>query len=100
MSQAGTLPPAVIQRIVRNNFGRFRYCYQRALDTNPNLQGRVTVRFVISRTGAVSGASAGGDLPDASVHSCVAASFTGLSFPAPEKGVVTVSYPIVFSPGG
>jgi hypothetical protein len=99
MSRSGTLPPAVIQRIVRNNFGRFRYCYKRALGNNPNLQGRVIVSFVISRSGSVSGASAGGDLPDAGVHSCVASAFSGLSFPAPEKGIVTVSYPILFSPG-
>ncbi|MFP6683123.1 MAG: AgmX/PglI C-terminal domain-containing protein [Polyangiaceae bacterium] len=99
ISQRGTLPPAVIQRIVRNNFGRFRYCYKRALDNNPSLQGRVIVSFVISRSGSVSGASAGGDLPDAGVHACVASAFSGLSFPAPEKGIVTVSYPIMFSPG-
>jgi hypothetical protein len=99
LSRTGTLPAAVIQRIVRNNFGRFRYCYQRALENNPNLQGRVAVRFVISRSGAVSNVSATGDLPDAGVRSCVAGSFAGLSFPAPEHGVVTVSYPILFSPG-
>ena len=40
-SVSGRLPPEVIQRIVRQNFGRFRLCYENGLRNNPNLQGRV-----------------------------------------------------------
>ena len=47
----GRLPPEVIQRIVRQNFGRFRLCYENGLRTNPNLSGRVAVKFVIDRFG-------------------------------------------------
>src|SRR5262249_42246624 len=98
---AGRLPPEVIQRIVRQNTGRFRLCYQKGLENNPNLQGRVTVRFVIAADGSVSSASNGGsDLPDATVISCIVRAFNGLSFPQPEGGIVTVSYPLMFSPGG
>jgi hypothetical protein len=95
----GRLPPEVIQRVVRQNFGRFRGCYEAALRTNPNLAGRVAVRFVIGRDGSVGSASNGGsDLPDSGVVSCVVRGFFGLSFPAPESGIVTVTYPIAFSP--
>jgi hypothetical protein len=96
----GRLPPEVIQRVVRQNFGRFRHCYDQALTRNPNLQGRVAARFVIDRTGAVSNVTNGGsDLPDSNVVSCVLGAFYGLSFPAPDGGIVTVVYPIAFSPG-
>jgi hypothetical protein len=96
----GRLPPEVIQRIVRQNFGRFRLCYENGLRTNPNLQGRVAIKFVIDRSGAVSTASDGGsDLPDQSVVSCVVRGFGNLSFPQPEGGIVTVVYPIIFNPG-
>jgi pSer/pThr/pTyr-binding forkhead associated (FHA) protein len=96
----GRLPPEVIQRIVRQNYGRFRLCYENGLRNNPNLQGRVAVRFVIGRDGAVSNVSNGGsDLPDASVVQCVIRAYYGLSFPQPEGGIVTVVYPIMFSPG-
>lgn len=95
----GRLPQDVIQRIVRQNFGRFRNCYEMGLRTNPNLTGRVAARFVIGRDGAVSNVSAGGDLPDAQVKSCVASAFYGLSFPTPENGIVTVTYPIMLTPG-
>jgi hypothetical protein len=95
----GHLPADVIQRIVRQNAGRFRFCYEKALQGNPTLTGRVTVKFLIGRDGAVQfSADAGSDIPDASVTSCVVSSFTALSFPAPDSGVVTVTYPLMFSP--
>jgi hypothetical protein len=99
-SVSGRLPPEVIQRIVRQNFGRFRLCYENGLRNNPNLQGRVQVSFVIGRDGSVGSVSGGGDLPDSGVVSCVTKAFYGLSFPQPEGGVVKVGYPIMFSPGG
>jgi hypothetical protein len=96
---SGRLPPEVIQRVVRQNFGRFKACYENGLRNNPSLQGRVAVRFVIGHDGEVSNVGNGGsDLPDGGVVSCVQRAFYGLSFPQPENGIVTVSYPIVFSP--
>jgi hypothetical protein len=93
------LPPETIQRIVRLNFGRMRACYEKGLVRNPNLQGRVSVRFVIGHDGAVSSVADGGsDLPDTGVTACVVRAFYGISFPQPESGIVTVNYPIVFSP--
>jgi hypothetical protein len=96
----GHLPPEVIQRIVRQNFGRFKLCYTDGLRSNPSLQGRVAVKFVIARDGSVSTASDGGsDLPDQSVTQCVIRGFSNVSFPAPDSGIVTVVYPLTFTPG-
>ena len=96
---SGRIPPEIIQRIIRQNFGRFRSCYEAGLRNNPNLSGRVGVRFVISREGAVMQTSNGGsDLPDSGVVNCVVGSFRGLSFPPTEGGIVTVTYSIQFSP--
>ncbi len=98
---SGALPPEVIQRIVRQNFGRFRMCYENGLRSNPSLQGRVSVRFIIGRDGGVSAVgNSGSDLPDPAVTQCVISAFYGLSFPEPERGIVTVVYPIMFTPGG
>jgi hypothetical protein len=98
---SGRLPPEVIQRIVRQNFGRFRLCYEDGLRNRPSLEGRVSVKFVIDRTGSVPIASdAGSDLADEGVVSCVVRGFENLSFPEPQGGIVTVVYPIVFSEGG
>jgi hypothetical protein len=96
----GRIPAEVIQRTVRSNFGRYRACYESALRTNPSLTGRVSVKFIIGRDGAVASAQDGGsDIPDQSVIACVTRSFTNLSFPSPEGGIVTVVYPLLFQPG-
>ncbi|WP_437968019.1 AgmX/PglI C-terminal domain-containing protein [Sorangium sp. So ce260] len=96
---SGRLPPEVIQRIVRQSFGRFRLCYESALQRDAGLRGRVAVRFTIDRSGAVANARDGGsDLPDGAVVSCVVRAFHALSFPAPEGGSVDVVYPVLFGP--
>ncbi len=95
----GRLPTEVVQRILRQNFGRFRRCYEQGLARNPNLTGRIAARFQIGRDGVASNVgSSGGDLPDAEVTSCVLSAFNGLSFPQPEGGLVTVVYPMLFEP--
>lgn len=96
---SGHLPAEVVQRVVRQSFGRFRGCYEEGLRTNPNLEGRVTARFVIARDGSVASVQSGGaDLPDAKVVACVLRNYQSLSFPSPGDGIVTVTYPLMFSP--
>ncbi|MBX3189626.1 MAG: AgmX/PglI C-terminal domain-containing protein [Labilithrix sp.] len=99
MQVSGGLPPEVIQRIVRQNFGRFRLCYEKGLGARADLRGRVATKITIDASGAVASAvDAGSDLPDASTVSCVVRAFDSLSFPQPEGGSVTVVYPIIFDP--
>lgn len=96
----GRLPPELIQRVVRQNFGRFRNCYEAGLRTNPSLEGRVVTRFVVDRSGKVSHATDGGsDMADKAVVGCVTRAFTALSFPEVEGGIVRIVYPIMFTPG-
>jgi len=100
-SVSGRLPPEVIQRIVRQQYRRFRSCYQAGLRRNPALRGTVFTRFIIGRDGRVSNQpAASGSLADLGVRVCVARIFYGLSFPAPNGGIVTVSYPLSFAPNG
>lgn len=96
----GRLPPSVIQKIVRANYGAFRKCYEAGLARNVNLQGKVVVRFVIERDGSVGDVANGGsDLPDQEVQTCIVDAFRGLTFPQPRNGIVTVVYPIMLQPG-
>ena len=95
----GRLPPEVIQRIVRQNFGRYRLCYENALRAKPDLAGTVRVKLVIERDGSVRDAKDDkSDVKDAGLIACVVKGFANLSFPQPESGIVTVVYPIVFFP--
>jgi TonB family protein len=96
---SGALPTEVIRRIVRQNFGRLKMCYESGLRSNPALAGKVVVRFLIDRAGAVTNAQAqSSTIGDETVVACVVRAFTTLSFPEPENGSVTVTYPVLFSP--
>jgi hypothetical protein len=93
----GLLAPELIKRIIRANFPLFRACYQQGLKKDPDLRGTIAVKFVIDATGAVDSVKGtGGSLKDEQVSKCVLDVYRVLTFPAPEKGVVTVTYPIDF----
>ena len=100
LNKDGRLAPEVIQAVVRQNWGRFRTCYQSAAQNNAKLAGVVSVRFIINLDGSVrDAADDGSTLPDANAVQCVVGGFSKLAFPAPEGGYVTVVYPVQFSPG-
>ncbi len=99
-SVSGRLPVEVIRRVVRQSFGRVRLCYEKGLLKNPELAGRVVVSFVIGSDGTVRSASGGSStIADAAVVACIVGAFQRVTFPAPESGSVTVTYPFVLSPG-
>ncbi len=98
-SVSGRVPSQAIQRIVRLNFGRLRACYHRALLRKPGLHARVVTRFLIGRDGHVAGAQNVGSEPsDPALAQCVTRAFSELEFPEPEGGVITVVYPVLFTP--
>ena len=100
-SVSGRLPPAVIQKIVRENFPNYRHCYEDGLRRDLTLSGKIMVRFVIARDGSVRDVwqGDGSTMLDPEVTRCVVEAFKPLHFPAPEGGIVTVVYPIMFTQG-
>jgi hypothetical protein len=94
------LSKEVIQRVIRRQLGRMRYCYERELAKDPKLAGRVVVDFVIDKQGKVVHASTrSSTLASRSVETCLVRSFRAMIFPKPKKNIVKVSYPLVFSAG-
>ena len=95
---SGRLPPETIQRIIRQNMGKFRACYMNGLARNAALAGRVALRFVIDRTGSVIDAAMdSSSLVDAQANACLVREIRTLQFPAPDSGTVTITYPLVFT---
>ncbi|MCL2450162.1 MAG: AgmX/PglI C-terminal domain-containing protein, partial [Polyangiaceae bacterium] len=96
----GQTPHEVIEHIVRQNFGRFRLCYENGMRNNPNLGGHVVIAFVIDATGQVTRAWAdrSSNLPDTNVVQCIVRGFGTLAFPT-SGDTVTVVYPLAFGPG-
>jgi len=88
-----------IRRTVQRHLPEVRHCYEQRLISRPDLEGRVSVQFLIAQSGAVQGAVVDGarsDLGDAQTASCVAQAVSRWSFTASE-GVTSVTYPFVFA---
>lgn len=96
----GALAKSQIDAVIRSNMDAIQRCYQQQVSQNPGLEGKLTVKFTITASGAVSGAhEKSSTLPNDAVSACVVGVFDEMVFPEPRAGgVVIVSYPFVFQP--
>ena len=98
----GALDKSIIDRIVKQHLAKIRYCYQKELNKNPKLFGKVVVKFVISKDGSVATATTkASTLRNPIVEKCINSRFMRMRFPAPKGGgIVIVSYPFMFNSQG
>lgn len=96
----GSLDKELIRRVVRRNESQVRFCYEQALHANPDLRGRVEIRFLIAPTGAVQSSVVAKSEVGNQVGNCIAQAVRRWTFPAPDGGgIVSVTYPWTFSAG-
>ncbi|MEZ4223093.1 MAG: AgmX/PglI C-terminal domain-containing protein [Polyangiaceae bacterium] len=92
------IPPEIVMRPIRERAACLRRCYQAGLLHDPNLKGRVAVRFVIDADGWVRRARVtDNQLASDAVVECVRQVFLGLHYEEPDDAI-TVVYPVVFAP--
>jgi pSer/pThr/pTyr-binding forkhead associated (FHA) protein len=98
----GSLSKEVIRRIIQRHVNEVKFCYEQELNQRPDLQGRISVKFIISPTGAVqTAATADSTMGNAKVEGCVVAAVRRWTFPSPEGGgIVVVTYPFVLEQTG
>jgi len=90
----GGLTADQIRRVIQRNVPQVEHCYEQGLQANPTLQGRVTVGFVISPTGAVMTSNADNSIGSANVSACISGAVRRWSFPATSDGrPVSVRFP-------
>lgn len=94
----GGLDRDVIDAIVRKRKARIRLCYERQLNFQPKLSGKVTVAFIIGATGNVQSANISEDsMKSSAVNNCIISEVKSWKFPSPKGGtLVNVDYPFVF----
>ncbi|MDP2631882.1 MAG: AgmX/PglI C-terminal domain-containing protein [Candidatus Uhrbacteria bacterium] len=97
----GALDKSLIDAVIKRHMNQIRYCYQRELEKDPELGGKVVTKFVIAKNGSVSKAeTSSSTMNDPTVESCIAGEFRKLQFPKPNGGgIVVVNYPLIFAPG-
>ncbi len=94
----GGLDREIIARVIKSYLGQIRYCYERQLSANPDLYGKVLVRFTIGANGAVTSQTIGtSSLKNSMVEGCILRRVASWQFPTPKGGThVLVSYPFLF----
>ncbi len=96
----GGLTKEEIDKVVKSRQGLIKACYQKELDRQKGLGGKLVVKFSINAEGIVTKASPDGaksSLTNAAVSDCVVRQILKLKFPA--KGGGVVNYPFIFSQG-
>jgi hypothetical protein len=93
----GSLDPSIIAKEIRGRLGAVKACYESGLKRNPNIGGKIQLRFTVSSVGKVTAASVENDtMHDDEVASCIKSRVLTWRFPAPSGGSVEFSYPFIF----
>ncbi|WP_413560979.1 AgmX/PglI C-terminal domain-containing protein [Bdellovibrio sp. HCB209] len=94
----GGLDREVIAQYIKSKLGQILYCYERQLSANPDLFGKVAVKFTIGGSGQVEQQLIGDTtLKNSTVEGCILNRVAGWKFPAPQGGTrVLVTYPFLF----
>jgi hypothetical protein len=110
----GAMDKSLIDAVIKRNMTQIRYCYQRELTKQPDLSGKMTIKFVIAKDGTVSSATVKTGTDETGrehtswnhadigqkVGDAICARFLRFQFPEPKGGgIVITSYPFIFSPG-
>lgn len=102
-ASVGCLDKELIRRIVREHLGQVKYCYESLLSSNPNLQGRVVVKWHVTGSGIVDASEVTSSTAQTpALGQCLVGRIRTWKFPAAkqvEAGFV-VSYPFVFKLSG
>lgn len=79
------MPPEVVSRILRQNFGRFRMCAEAAKDARA--VGRYGAKIHVAKDGSVSSVEDDGTtIASKQAAECIAKAIRSMSFPEPEGG--------------
>jgi hypothetical protein len=98
----GSLDKEVIRQVIRHKISEIRSCYERALDRNHSLLGRISVLFKIEPNGRiVASGIQSSTMNSDELEECVGHAVCNWEFPRPfGGGMVIVSYPFNFTSGG
>jgi TonB family protein len=96
---AGALDKDDIRKVIKKHRAEIRYCYEKELVNNPDLEGLVTMNFTVAASGHVIAAKVkNSTLNNRTVEKCMAAAIRKWVFPKPKGGgIVIINYPFNFT---
>ncbi len=90
--------PANVRRVIGARTNAIQHCYERRLQTNPELAGNITMNWRIELDGSVSNVRVvESTLNDSQVDGCVTRVIERLNFDEPDGGMCDINYPFVFT---
>ncbi len=96
--EAGSRSPESILRVIRAHIGGFKYTYEKYLKDNPNLGGKISLKFTISPAGDIIAISvASSNTGNGALDSEIKDKARRMKFDQIEKGNVTVTYAFVLN---
>lgn len=100
-AQSGPVQPTVpvngADAVIAGLRPRFRSCYQKGIDVDPNQEGKIVIAAKIGANGTVESASVSSNSGlSASVGACVANAVRNAQFEAPQGGSSTLMVPVTF----
>ncbi len=90
-----------IKKKMRRRLGGIKRCYEKRLKRNPELRGKVVIRFVIHPGGKVIEVEIIENTSgDPELANCIRSIVKGIRFGATDGGETAVTYPFILAPGG
>mgnify|MGYP006278990651 CR=1 FL=1 len=92
---------ADIKKVMRRRLGGIKRCYERRLKRNPELRGKVVIRFIIHPGGKVIEVEiVENTTGDSELAACIRSRVRMIRFGPAPGGETVVTYPFILAPGG
>ncbi len=87
-----------IRRVVGAKQAAIKYCFEKELQTNPKLSGKIIAQWKVSLDGSVMSSSiASSTMNNKKVEGCITRVIKRMRFQKPNGGICIINYPFVFS---
>ncbi|TDP76785.1 hypothetical protein DFR33_102422 [Bradymonas sediminis] len=87
-----------IRRVVSAKSNAIKYCFERELQQNPKLSGKISAQWKVGLDGKVMSASiASTTMNNRKVEGCIARVIQRMRFDKPDGGICIINYPFVFT---
>jgi outer membrane biosynthesis protein TonB len=98
MSGTGKIDKGSVARVFQRRKGAIKYCYEKALKTNPKVSGKVSIRFQIGTAGRITNVTVTANTTgDSSIGACISGKVQSWRFPPAEGGAVTFTHTFILS---
>ena len=95
--KGGTLTRGQVLDVVGKHMGKIQSCYERELNDNPSLSGKITFDWTVQSSGKVSAVrEVSSSLGSNEVSKCIMKVIKKMKFPKPKGGDAQIRFPFIF----